>query len=482
MAVRPLALGLALLLAAPLAKATMVLTKAPPRGFNTFDSYPGLDHTDVLTLADQISTQLASHGYEYLVLDGGWSSGKECKVLPNGTKTAGECFNKNGIPIADPLRFPDMPGLVKAVNAKGLKLGLWVIRGVYQDAVDAKYKIQGTDFTVDQFVDTEPVGGGPNGSCLWAKNCLGINMSHPAAQPFYDSHVQVLADYGIDFIKADCMMCGPCYVDEIMAFSAAVRKNSRPIVLSYSPGGGNSVRAGRWVAGQTTSPDGHVGVTGPSTLPLGTMYRIVTDFHGGWYGWGGLQQSLMIQGNFSAAGLNGANGTWPDPDMIPIGSKWWGRSTENDDRGQTIMSSFIISQAPLMVAGKMPLDEKSMQYLANPLALTIHAESGKPHTIDYQGNCTESHGSIPRDGPFPTNPCVMLWAKGDANVDKTMEMVLINLGENTTTVSPKDHHLLARLGAWTGVDVWTGKAVQMSGTFTLRPHASLLMQFTKATI
>jgi len=32
------------------------------------------------------------------------------------------------------------------------------------------------------------------------------------------------------------------------------------------------------------------------------MYRIVTDFHGGWYGWGGLQQAIFIAGNFTAAG------------------------------------------------------------------------------------------------------------------------------------------------------------------------------------
>ena len=65
----------------------------------------------------------------------------------------------------------------------------------------------------------------------------------------------------------------------------------------------------------------------------------------------------MIQGNFSAAGLPGANGTWSDPDMVPIGSTSWGKSQEQDDRAQTIMTSFILSQAPLMVAGKMPLDE-----------------------------------------------------------------------------------------------------------------------------
>ena len=135
-------------------------------------------------------------------------------------------------------------------------------------------------------------------------------MSHPAAQAFYDSRVELMSSWGIDAIKADCMMCGPCYTDEVMAFSEAVRKAPRELMLSYSPGGGNSVSGGRWVAGQSTAPHtGGEGVLGPSTLPLGSMYRIVTDFHGGWYGWGGLQQSLMIQGNFSAAGLNGANGT-----------------------------------------------------------------------------------------------------------------------------------------------------------------------------
>jgi alpha-galactosidase len=266
------------------AEGKLLLTESPPLGFNTFDSYGGLNHTDVLALADAMSSQLKPHGYEYLVLDGGWSAGAQCQTLPNGTKTAGECLDEYGQPFPDPLRFPDMQNTAAEVNKRGLKLGLWTIRGVYAAAVAAKAKIKGTAYTVDQLVDIENPGGGPNGSCLWAKNNLGINMSHPAAQTYYDNHVEQMVSYGIDFIKADCMMCGPCYTDEVMAFSAAVRKHPKPIALSYSPGGGNTVAAGRWVAGQATAPtDGGEGVTGPSTEPLGTMYRIVTDFHGGWY-------------------------------------------------------------------------------------------------------------------------------------------------------------------------------------------------------
>ena len=159
-------------------------------------------------------------------------------MLPNGTKTAGECLDQYGQPLPDPLRFPSMLDTAKEVNKRGLKLGLWTIRGVYAAAVGAKSKIKGTRYTVDQLVDTGNPGGGPNGSCLWAKNNLGVNMSHPAAQAYYDNHVETLVSYGIDFIKADCMMCGPCYTDEVMAFTAAVRKHPRPLALSYSPGGG----------------------------------------------------------------------------------------------------------------------------------------------------------------------------------------------------------------------------------------------------
>ena len=64
--------------------------------------------------------------------------------------------------------------------------------------------------------------------------------------------------------------CGPCYTDEVMAFSAAVRKHPKPLVLSYSPGGGNTVEAGRWVAGQATAPTpGGEGVTGVPCRRLG---------------------------------------------------------------------------------------------------------------------------------------------------------------------------------------------------------------------
>ena len=181
---------------------------------------------------------------------GGWSTG--------GEKNKQQHLDEFGRPLPDPERYPSgMAFIASELHARGLKFGLWTIRGVHIDAVAKKLKVKGMEqYTVDQLVDSQAVGGGANGSCLWASEWLGVNMSHPAAQAYYDSRVDLLASWGVDFIKADCMMCGPCYSDEVQAFSSSVRKHSRPLTLSYSPGGGNTPRSGEWVCGRETAPDG----------------------------------------------------------------------------------------------------------------------------------------------------------------------------------------------------------------------------------
>lgn len=265
-----------------------------------------------------------------------------------------------------------------------------------------------------------------------------------------------------------------CYTTEIDAFTGAVERRAEDVLLSYSPGGGNTVDDGAWVA----------------ETRRGGMYRIVTDFHGGWYGWGSLQQSLFIQANFSAAGLAGANGTWPDPDMLPMRADWWGRSQEQDDRGATIFTAWTLSGAPLMHAGELPADPRTAAFLANPTAARIHGGADRSTGVSkyYDGNCScvgdATHCTIPRD-VFPERPCVAVWA---AAVDgASTAAAAFNLGENATT-APFD---LARiLDSPTGTalkveDVWSGASL---GTFprdavlnvTLRPHASAFFLLSPA--
>lgn len=480
---------LSLIFQATLTCATLVLPDLPPRGLNTFDHYPfdELNETLVMQLADAMALQLSASGYEYLVIDGGWADSK----WPNGTRYTH--LDKYGRPIAAPERYPSgMQWLGDQVRSRGLKFGLWTIRGVHTEAVRLRAPIlDAPGYTANQLVDELPVGHGANGSCLWAPEYLGVNMSHPAAQTFYDSHVALFVEeYEVDFIKADCFMCGPCYTDEVMAFTDAVRRAPRSLVLSYGQWVAGQ-RDGQWVAGQREAPETGTGDMGPSKAPLGSMYRVVTDFHGGWYEWGGLQQAIFILGNFSvAAKLAGANNTWPDPDMLPMSDDWWGRSTEQDDRGQTIATLWHISKAPLMHAGALPANERTLSYLTNKDALRIHSEGdGRRLNVSYVGNCTCVGGdgscTIPHD-VFPASPCVAIWTS--ALSTGGVAAAAVNAGENTTSIvlHLAEIHALDASASYEVKDVWAAKALgkfsALTGKLTLplRPHASQLLLLSKA--
>jgi hypothetical protein len=338
-----------------------------------------------------------------------------------------------------------------------------------------------------------------------------VNGSHPAAQSYYDSRIELFAEWDVDFLKADCMMCGPCYTDEMNMYTAAVKKSPRPFVLSYSPGGGNEPTDGKWVAQHQ----------------IGTMYRIVTDFHGGWYGWGGLQQAIFIAGNFTTAKLNGLNGTFPDNDMLPLGPNWWGPTSikeawdpEQADRGQTIITLDMISRSPLMHSGVLPTDPVTLAYETNPLALQVNGGGANTRVVRYQGNCTCAGGpggscTIPHDESkeaatltvtVADEACIAVWAAdvdGGVAAGGWTAVAIFNLGESngTVAVQPADltvaghaaaaaasgAHLADMSGGaeddagagddYSVTDIWTGKSGPAIGTHApIRPHAALFFK------
>lgn len=230
------------------------------------------------------------------------------------------------------------------------------------------------------------------------------------------------------------------------------------------------------------------------------MYRTVTDFHGGWYGWGGLQQAIFIAGNFtsgSQGNLHGANGTWPDIDMLPLQAEWWAATKhaqpEMADRGQTIMTLWTIGKYPLFHSGPLPTDAKTLAYLTNPVAVAVNRDGQNTRVVGYEGNCTCNGGvdscTIPAM-PAHARPCVATWAADVPTVQgraarESNEAVayhvaaFINMGENATKVSFSIGSLGLPVGTYAVTDVWSGAAVgQLNGTavlsVALRHHASAL--------
>jgi hypothetical protein len=327
----------------------------PPKsalGFNEWDVMGGLfNETLLMRYADGMKEQLSPFGYEYCVIDGGW----------HGNYEGGA--DEYGRMLFDPLKYPaaaksprGMGVYADHLHSMGLKFGLWTCRGVpAQIAQNRSLKVKGTDYAVGDIVDQ-------NGAhCPWNSHWLAVNASHPAAQAYYDSIVELFADWDLDFIKWDCMDSTESRPEMLMA-SSAIERSDRPIRLSLSLGPLQSMDMGRWIENSTVA----------------SSFRVTTDF---WGGWGPSLNGADIIAKYAEAGMIGQNSSFPDLDMMPFGrikvSKYPPRGHEwTDGSVSLMMTMYIITRGPLMFGGELPItDNFTLSFMTNRLAYDIHANS-----------------------------------------------------------------------------------------------------------
>ena len=101
-----------------------------------------------------------------------------------------------------------------------------MMRGIPREAVKMNTKIKGTAYFARDIADTTDI-------CSWSTLMYGIDMDKPGAQEYYNSVLELLAGWGVDFIKYDDIVHKP---REINAVVDALEKTGRKINLSISPG------------------------------------------------------------------------------------------------------------------------------------------------------------------------------------------------------------------------------------------------------
>jgi len=184
--------------------------------------------------ADKMKAQaLALHnsglqklGYQYINLDDFWY---QCPG-PQGPNV-----DSYGRWVTDPSRFPPkgendgMKVIADYVHSLGMKFGIYVTPGISKQAVNRKTSIKETYYTADQIA--EPSVKENNYNC---KGMVRIDYNKPGAQEYTNSWVQMLAAWGIDYIKIDGMQ--DSNVADIKAWSNAIRQSGRPMVLDVTQG------------------------------------------------------------------------------------------------------------------------------------------------------------------------------------------------------------------------------------------------------
>lgn len=379
-----------------------ILAKAPPMGWNSFDSYGVYLHEKAaMANLQAFADKLKPFGYEYFVIDAGWFGEfrlQEGTIYPAEKHASKVKFNEFGLLQPSDTYFPNgLQPIIDRCHKLGIKFGLHLMRGIPRAAVKANVSIKGTKYFAQDVADTTSI-------CVWNHQNYGIDMSKPGAQEFYNSLINQMAGWGVDFIKYDDIVPFP---DEVEAVSKAILQCGRPIVLSLSPGG-------------NVDPD-HI-----ETFKKGQMLRVTPDI---WDDQKGINECFEAWRKWAG---KGQPGFWIDMDMIPFGQLQMmslkpagvkGNETKSElmkkmksgelaafellagkgfnrwceftrDQMYTFITLRALSASPLMIGGDLPtLDEFSLKLITHKDILECN-QNGVMGSLVYEADSIEIWKSI----------------------------------------------------------------------------------------
>ncbi|MEU0551404.1 RICIN domain-containing protein [Micromonospora sp. NPDC005979] len=418
------------------------VASTPPMGWNSYDSFNwSVTEADVRANADYMATNLRQSGWQYIVIDWGWYYPGRHNNSPNQDSNLQPRLrmDANGRLLPDTTRFPSATGdngfkpLADYIHAQGLKVGVHLMRGIPRQAVADNVPISGTSCRANQINNST--------TAAWLNLMWGLNMSNPCAQSYLDSVFQLLASWGIDFVKVDDIAAPTYRQAEIEGYKLAIQRSGRPMVLSLSPG------ATPLASGSHVQANAH-------------MWRIVNDL---WDNWSSVDALFDQLRNWTPYRATGA---WPDPDMIPIGrlSKYGPvgsprYSNLTSDEQRTLMTLWAINRAPLMWGGNLVENRASeLALMTNTAVLAVDQNSANNRQLT--GGTRQAWTA---DVPGGTDRYLALFNRESGTANVSVNLADLGIGSATVT------------------DLWSGAALgTVTGTLTrsLAAHGSGLYRLT----
>lgn len=414
----------------------MLMMKKPPMGWNSYDYYDTtVNEEQVKANADYMAEHLKEYGWEYIVVDIEWyaydvgTQRSEHQYIPFWDVEMDEYSRL----LPCPERFPSAAGgkgfapLAEYVHDKGLKFGIHIMRGIPRIAAHHHGKILGSDSTANQIA-------GPNNICYWNPDMYGIIPSAPGAQEYYDSLLQLYAEWGVDFIKCDdiCRLDAETAKEEIAMLHRSIEKCGRDIVLSLSPG--------------------------PAVLELAeyyhqnaNMWRITDDF---WDRWDALRDMFDRCRNWQKYVKDGG---YPDCDMLPLG--WIGKGF-NDERQtnftkeeqRTMITLWSIFRSPMMLGAELPkLDDWTLSLITNKCVLRLLENSSDAREV------------------FRDEKIIVWKAKG--RYDDKKYIAIFNIADTSVDVAASQY-----TDGVSGKNLWTEDMVNLAERISIASHDCLLIE------
>lgn len=402
----------------------------PPMGWNSYDYYDTtVNEAQVKANADYMAEHLKEFGWQYVVVDIEWfahgagSQRDRYQYIPFNELE----MDEYGRLLPDPERFPSSAGgkgfgpLADYIHSLGLRFGIHIMRGIPRIAAYRHMPVKGTGTTANVIAD-------PSSICGWNPDMYGVrNM--PEGQAYYDSLLELYAQWGVDFIKCDDICNTNVYPHnpysarhEVEMLAKAIQRCGREIVLSLSPGPALIDKAWHYET-------------------YANMWRITDDF---WDDW------RLLKDMFRRCELwqsHVSEGCFPDCDMLPLGylGKGFGQERTTNftlEESRTMLTLWCLFGSPLMIGAELTkLDEDTLALLTNKRVLGMLTPRCRPRQI-----CLDEGKAV--------------WKAAN---DETGEryVALFNLDEEETVLSVElreaDMESCTRL-----TELWTGKAADIS--------------------
>ncbi len=375
------------------------------------------------------SSGLQKLGYTYINLDDFWY---QCPG-PQGPNV-----DTYGRWVIDASRFPsqgDTNGIQAVANymhSRGLKFGIYVTPGISKQAVAKKAQIKGTSYTADQIA--EPSVTEANYNC---KGMVRIDYSKPGAQAFINSWVDMLAAWGVDYIKIDGM--SNKNVPDIKAWSEAIRQSGRPMVLDVTQGSYTHVIAPtlmKYANQWEFAPD----VECYGCEKKGSSYPLTS--------WKDVAKRFDYVAEWQPyAGPGGFN----DYDSIELGNG------SNDGitpiERQTQLSLWSLGASPLLLGVDLThLDPQDLEYLKNTAVLAVDQDSIAAKRVVNSGT-------------------QQVFAKKEANGDVILGLFNTAAQAATVSVSASAAGLPHKEDGYSLENLWTGKTEKAGTTISAKVPA-----------
>jgi alpha-galactosidase len=369
----PLALLLGWCASAALAAQGPTLAAAPPMGWNSWDAYGLTINERDFKANAAVLAGIKQLGWTYVVIDEGWYMDN-----PLAETLAGRDYqvDMHGLLIPAAGRFPSAANgmgfkpLAEWVHAQGLKFGIHIVRGIPKQAVGGNRPVAGSRFHAADVAD-------PTDTCPWDDGNYGVRDT-AAGQAYYDSMLKQYADWGLDFIKVDCIADHPYKPAEIRQIHTAIERAGRPIVLSLSPGPTQLAHA-------------------QEVSQYAQLWRISNDIWDGWsFTYKNPKEDFpagVVTGfdNLARWSAHAKPGTWPDADMLPLGSltphPGWGaprasRLTQDEQRTQFLLWS--VARSPLILGGNLTrLDDFTRSLISNKAIIALNQTAVVSRPVDH---------------------------------------------------------------------------------------------------